>query len=56
VKGVKIVTLFSYIVWPTAMKFGKMTGSQGILVNFDPLFHGAQIFDSGYIGTLFVAG
>jgi len=25
-EGVKIVTLFSHTVWPTAMKFGTMMG------------------------------
>ena len=26
VKGVKIITLFSYTVWPSAMKFGTVRG------------------------------
>ena len=69
-KGVKkFVTLFSYTVWPRAVKFRSFRGLanrhlfpefgdavdendeiwQRVVLNFGPLFRGAQIFDNGYL-------
>jgi len=53
VKVQKIVTLFSYTVWPTAMKFGMVRGlaKEHLLAKFGelwPTFPVAKIFNSGY--------
>ena len=50
----KFVALFSYIVWPSAMKFGTTRGIGAYqilrdLVNFGVLFRGAKIFHGGYL-------